>query len=131
MDASGAGVNAKPYALLMAAWVANMTHAGTDREIPLTAACVAILKTALAQVKALDGDRAAWIACDYCDETGIYSTPATAVDMAKPDFLDNEDAGCIARGICYRCRGKGAQSPADVKRNSGYQSIRRQSLAYA
>lgn len=94
----------KPYALLVQSWIDNMTHA-TEREMPkpLNDAARRILRTALAQAKLEDGDPSTWVHCGHCDGTGEWSDPATD-----------------RRGLCFQCRGKGRQSEADRKRNSGY-----------
>jgi DnaJ-class molecular chaperone len=97
---------AKPYARLLQSWIDNMTHAERDIPTPLNDAARMILRHALAQAKADDGDPTTWTHCEHCDGSGEWSDPATD-----------------KRGMCFQCRGKGRQSAADRKRNWGYMRI--------
>lgn len=53
-----------------------------------------------------------WIECDHC-ENGIY--------FSDDRLAANGTVADQTRGLCYQCYGKGRQSPADVRRNAGYQ----------
>jgi hypothetical protein len=50
------------------------------------------------------------VGCDGCNGSGIYYGAGAVVNGHFVGFS----------GECYRCRGKGSQTPADVKRNRYY-----------
>ena len=58
------------------------------------------------------------VKCDGCNGSGIYYGAGSVVNGQFVGFS----------GECYRCRGKGSQTPADVKRNRAYDRHRRISL---
>lgn len=75
----------------------------------------------LAQIEVMvteNGDPATWTVCDHCVD-GWYFAPATAEQARKDsNVLEGEMTN---QGLCYQCKGKGLQSPADKRRNWGYQ----------
>jgi len=50
------------------------------------------------------------VECDGCSGDGVYYGRGSVVNGVFQGFT----------GTCYRCGGKGAQTPADVKRNTYY-----------
>jgi DnaJ-class molecular chaperone len=55
------------------------------------------------------------VACDGCPGTGIYHGAGYVENGVFKGFV----------GTCFRCGGKGRQTPSDVKRNWGYDRNRR------
>jgi len=58
------------------------------------------------------------VACDGCNGSGTYYGAGSVVNGK---FVGHS-------GTCYRCRGKGSQTPADLRRNRYYDLHRRISL---
>jgi hypothetical protein len=76
---------------------------------------------AVAEKQAEDGDPSTWVDCTHCED-GIYYTRPIEIEQRAPDFLDKVSAtGLISRGVCFQCGGKSMVSPADRRRNWGYQ----------
>lgn len=95
----------KPYALLIQQWRDRFTHAEREIPTPLSETARLIIKAALAQYKAADGDPSTWVDCDHCGGEG-----EGAFYAHDPNKV----------GICYRCLGKGKTSEADRRRNWGH-----------
>ena len=97
-------------------WIEKQGHAAMSLGM-LRAMVVAQVE----QMVAENGDPATWTVCGHCED-GWYFSPATKEEAAKnSSVLEGEMTN---HGLCYQCKGKGMQSPADRRRNWGYQARR-------
>lgn len=79
------------------------------------------IEAAVANRVEIDGPlTSAWIPCEHCDGSGeFYQAPTGGTFSTGTSEV---------RGLCYQCYGKGQQSPADQKRNWGYQKRAQEAL---